>query len=57
VLELTSGARRAVTHQENILVGKDLGAIRTAHDEVILFTPQEVCAVYDLRNGRGRNGK
>jgi hypothetical protein len=55
VLELTGGARIAVTHQENILVGKDLGAVRKPNDQVILFTPHEVCALYDLRNGR--NGK
>ena len=57
ILELTSGTRITVRHPENILVGKDLGAVRVRNGDVVLFTPQEVAAIYPAKNGRRRNGR
>ena len=52
VIELMSGTRLTVRHPENIMITKHLGVVRTAGDDAVLFTPQEVAAVFPIRNGR-----
>lgn len=57
VIELTSGTRLKVSHPDILMVGKHLAAMRRADDELIMFTPEEVCAIFDVKNGARRNGR